>query len=289
MPWAVRGPSNLPDNWQIRPSWLTLHMVDQIRVTFARLCRDTRIMLDITQRELASIVGVSRPQITAIEAGRSNPPLGTVQQIAEALGLEVELVARPPQVIALRQRDLVHAWCSAHVGRRLRRAGCETHREVEVVHARSHGWIDLIAFDPRTRTLVIVEIKTRLDDLGAIERQLGWYEREALAVADRYGWVPTRVVTWLLVLATEEVDTAIRLNRGALREAFPVRAPAMRELLDGTAGTLPTDRGLAMIDPASRRVDWLISTRLEGRRSEAPYRDYADAAQRLADPNRRLR
>lgn len=264
-------------------------MVDPLRVTFARLCRDTRIMLDITQRELASIVGVSRPQITAIEAGRSNLPLGMVQQIAEALGLEVDFVARPPQVIAPRQGDLVHAWCSAHVDRRLRRGGWETHREVEVVHARSHGWIDLIAFDPRTRTLVIVEIKTRLDDLGAIERQLGWYEREALAVANRYGWVPTRIVTWLLVLASDEVDTSIRLNREALREGFPVRAPAMREILDGAARTLPTGRGLAMIDPSSRRVDWLISTRPEGRRSDAPYRDYADAARRLADPNRRLR
>ena len=246
-------------------------------------------MLDITQRDLAGIVGVSRSQITAIEAGRSNPPLGMVQQIANALGLEIDFIARPPQVIAPRQRDLVHAWCSAHVDRRLRRAGWETRREVEVVHARSHGWIDLIAFDPRTRTLVIVEIKTRLDDLGAIERQLGWYEREALAVANRHGWVPTRVVTWLLVLASEEVDTSIRLNRGALREGFPVRAPAMREVLVGAASPHRQGRGLALIDPASRRVDWLISTRPEGRRSEAPYRDYADATRRLADPNRRLR
>ncbi|MEO5884019.1 MAG: hypothetical protein ABIQ58_00675, partial [Candidatus Limnocylindrales bacterium] len=95
-------------------------------------------------------------------------------------------------------------------------------------------------------------------------------------------------VTWLLALASDEVDGAIRTNREALREGFPVRAPIMRGVLVGTADA-PQGRGLALIDPASRRGECLISTRAEGRRSDAPYRDYADTARRLADPNRRSR
>jgi hypothetical protein len=54
-------------------------------------------------------------------------------------------------------------------------------REVEIVHGRSHGWIDLLAFDRRTGTMLILEIKTRLSDLGAIERQIAWYERMGMA------------------------------------------------------------------------------------------------------------
>lgn len=55
-------------------------------------------------------------------------------------------------------------------------AGCLIAREVDISAGGGRGWIDILAFDPRTATLVIVEIKTRLDDLGRVERQLGWYE-----------------------------------------------------------------------------------------------------------------
>jgi hypothetical protein len=45
---------------------------------------------------------------------------------------------------------------------------------------------------------------------------------------------------------------------------------------------LTTGRGLALIDPTSRRRDWLLPSRSDGRRTRAPYMDYADAARRLA-------
>lgn len=137
-------------------------MPSHLRVTFARLCFDTRTMLDITQQTLADAVGVSRPYIAAIEAGRGNPSLEVVVRIADRLGIELELVARQPSVLARAQHDLVHARCSGYVDRRLRRAGWEVRREVEVVNGQSHGWIDLLAFDPRTGMLLIIEVKTRI-------------------------------------------------------------------------------------------------------------------------------
>ena len=39
-------------------------------------------------------------------------------------------------------------------------------------------------------------------------------------------------------------------------------------------------QGLAMIDPSSRRREWLIRTTVDGRRSAAPYVDYADFMRR---------
>jgi len=149
------------------------------------------------------------------------------------------------------------------------------------VHARSHGWIDLLALDRGTATLVIVEIKTRLDDLGAMERQIGWYERSALDAARRQGWCPARVITWLVALASAENETVIQANRTIFDHAFPVRASAASAWQRG-GGAPPPGRALALIDPASRRRDWLIRTRLDGRRSEPPYVDYRDAMQRFA-------
>jgi DNA-binding XRE family transcriptional regulator len=258
-------------------------MHEPLRVTFARLCRESRVDLDITQRELAIAVGVSRPHIAAIESGRANPPIELVTRIGQALGLEIGLTWRPPIILGDHlAQDVVHARCSGYSDRRLRSAGWLTKREVEIVHGRSHGWVDLLAYEPRTRTFLIVEIKTALTDIGALERQIGWYEREARALARRFGWRPLRIMTWVLALASGEVDAAIATHREVLRQAFPVRAVAMRATLAGTRIGIAGERGLALIDPASRRRDWLIPSRSDGRRSPAPYRDHGDARARLA-------
>jgi transcriptional regulator with XRE-family HTH domain len=252
-----------------------------IRVTFAQLCRDTRIRLQLTQERLADAVGVSRGYIANIERGRANPSLELVERIARALDTEIDFVLRPPVVIrGSRQRDLVHARCSGYVDRRLRGAGWLTAREVEIVHGRSHGWIDLLAFDPRTGTLLVIEVKTRLDDLGAVERQLGWYERSAFEVARRLGWRPRRVVGWLLVLASDEVESVLRSNRGLMAQAFPTRAREMGRLLDAHDQS-GGGRGIALIDPTSKRRNWLGLSRIDGRRASVPFKDYGDAACRM--------
>jgi transcriptional regulator with XRE-family HTH domain len=238
-------------------------------------------MLDVTQQTLADAVGVSRPYIAAIESGRANPTLDLVVRIADRLGIEIDLVARKPLILGPPQHDLVHARCSGYVDRRLRRAGWEVRREVEVVHGRSHGWIDVLAFDPRTRVLLIIEIKTRIDDLGAIERQLGWYERSAVALAHGFGWRPQRTAAWLIALASDDVDVGISVNADVLRSAFPARAAEMARVVAGVPPATAMARGVALIDPSSRRRDWLLRSRSDGRRSPAPYRDYADAAHRF--------
>jgi transcriptional regulator with XRE-family HTH domain len=250
-----------------------------LRITFASLCRDTRTMLDITQQELAGAVGISRSHIAGIETGRVDPSVDLAWSIADRLGLDLQFLGRPPLAVEPRRDDLVHARCSAYVDRRLVGHGWSIARELEVFAGRSHGWIDLLAFDPRSRTLVIVEIKTRLDDIGGMERQIAWYEREALGLARSLGWLPERRLAWLLLLASDEVERQISLHRDILGRSFQDRAPAMRlVILDGAAQA--RSRGLALINPTSRRRDWLISARSDGRRSATPFRDYADAARR---------
>lgn len=270
-----------PGKSEMRYACFARTMSSHLRVTFARLCFETRTMLDISQQALADAVGVSRAYISTIESGRANPSLDLVSRVADRLGIEIDLLARPPLILARPQHDLVHARCSGYVDRRLRRAGWEVRREAEIVHGRSHGWIDLLAFDRRTGMMLIIEVKTRLDDLGAIERQLGWYERSAKGLAHEMGWRPERVAGWLLALASDEVESSIRANGDALRAAFPVRADHMTAIIGGQIVPDASSRALALIDPSSRRREWLLRSRSDGRRSAAPYRGYADAAQRF--------
>jgi len=268
-------------NWQVSAACCNVGMVVPLRTMVAQLIRDARTMLDISQHDLAVAVGVTRAYIGRIEAGRANPTVDLIDRLAQSLGIGVRLMGDLPVVESERQSDAVHAWCSGYVSRRLRRLGWEVRREVLVGSGNRRGWIDIVAFHPHTRTLLLIEIKTWLDDLGAVERQIGRYEQSWRAVAEAFGWRPALWSPWLLVTQTAQADEFIRRNRSTLRDAFPLRASAMRQILSGTAAQVPASaRGLAMIDPSSRRREWLIATSADGRRSAPAFRDYADAARR---------
>ena len=244
---------------------------------FGHQIRSTRIALDVPLAEVAARVGLTPSYIARVERGRANPTIGAVESLFDALGIEVDWQLRGPVFIGdARRGDVVHARCLSYAQRRLEAAGWHVAREVEVVHGRHHAWIDLLAFHPATRTLLIVECKTRAEDAGAIERQVTWYERVAMEQARALGWEAVRTMTWLLVLASDEAETDLARHREAFATSFPRRAREMALDLGGVAGG-PVGRGLALIDPGSRRRDWLIRSRLDGRRSPAPYASYSAA------------
>jgi len=256
-----------------------------LRIAVADWCRRTRIDLDITQQQLAGSLGISRTYLSEIEADRANPSLDLVDRMGGALDTRFELVARGPILIGGPiERDLVHARCSGYVGRRLSTTGLEVVREVGVIDGRVRGWIDLLAYDRRSRTMFVIEIKTDLDDLGRIERQIGWYERVMWTTDIARSWRPQQVRSWLLVLATAQVEDSIARNRELLAAAFPARAAAMRRILDGTAATDTPTRGMALVDPRRRGREWLLPSRIDGRRSAAPYADRGAAARIFARP-----
>ena len=197
------------------------------------------------------------------------------------LGIRVEFDAHTLGMAGRReQRDLVHATCSAYVARRLARDGWQTRLEVEIGTGRYRGWIDVLAFRPADQSLFIAEVKTEILDLGAIQRALTWYEREAWKAARQLGWHARQATAALLVLATGENDARVSVNRAALKASFPTTGRQLQEWVGSIRSSSPP-AAIAMINPRSRRADWLISTRSDGRRSDAPFADYRDAARRL--------
>jgi hypothetical protein len=124
------------------------------------------------------------------------------------------------------------------------------------------------------------EVKTELHDAGAVQRTLGWYERSAWTAARQFGWKPRRLGSALLLLSTVRNDERLADNRTLLRQAFPARARELAAWLADPRQPLP-ERAIAIIDPRSRRREWLQPTRSDGRRALARYRDYADASAAL--------
>lgn len=242
------------------------------------LVRDLRLTVGWSQRELARRADVSQALVSAIESGRiANVTVGTLAALLAAMGSELVIDAiRPFLADRERQRDPAHVLCINQVVRRLQRAGWATATEVEVGGDRSRGWVDVLAWNPVTGVVLVIEIKTEIHDLGAIERSLGWYERESWAAARRLGWQPRRVVGVLILLATEANDTRLRDNREAIARGFPIRAASLADIVAGTRAPTDRSRAVAMVDPRSKRQSWLRPARVDGRRAPAPYAHYAD-------------
>lgn len=196
------------------------------RSVIGRAVREGRLAIGWSQKELSRAAGLSTGMVAAVELGSVNVTVDTSGRLLSMLGLAVELRIDTPFADP-RPRDAGHARSVAHVQRRLEAAGWLVQREVEVVHARSHGWIDVLAFQPATGILLVIEVKTEIHDLGRIERTLGWYGREAWPAARRLGWRLRIARPWLLVLATEVNEERIRDNRALLAQSFPSRGLTM--------------------------------------------------------------
>ena len=250
--------------------------------------RAIRTKIGWTQGELGRRAGLSQSMVSLIERGRVlDLTVRTARVLLAALGARLIVTVGAPYLADReRQRDPAHSRLSSYVGGRLRRSGWIVRTEVEIGGDRSRGWIDIVAMEPRTGVMLIIELKTEIHDLGEIQRQLGWYERASEVVARREGWRPRRRLGCLLLLATTANDARTAANRAAIDMSFPVRASSLGLVMSGQTNTTPPGRAIAMVDPRSRRVAWARPLRIDGRRSPAPYTDYADFMRRAERPTK---
>jgi transcriptional regulator with XRE-family HTH domain len=251
----------------------------------ASVVLDARKAIGWTQMELARRANTSQAAVSRLESGRIEEiDLGLVGRVLDAFHARVELTIDIPHLSdRRRQRDPAHARCVAFVRNRLAAIGWTVRTEVEIVAGRSQGWMDLFAQHGPTATVGVFEIKTDIDDAGRVERQIAWYEREAFATARRLGWESRGLVSAVLVLDTERAERRLRENRDILDHDFPVRASELLAwLTQPIADARPKGRALAMVDPLSRRRDWLRATVVDGRRRPSRYADYAEFMRKAA-------
>lgn len=67
-----------------------------IKEEMGQLVRARRKFLQLRQRDLAELAGVTLRGLTAIEGGRGNPTLNQLSKIASVLGMQVTLTQKRP-------------------------------------------------------------------------------------------------------------------------------------------------------------------------------------------------
>jgi transcriptional regulator with XRE-family HTH domain len=256
--------------------------MSEIRVGLGAAIRVARRDRGWSQAALAVSAGVSQSLVSDIESGGVGASIESLASVARALDAQLTIELRAPRVIRLGERqDPAHSRCVAASRGVFERAGLACVVEREIVDGRFRGWIDLLGYSRESRRLVLAEIKTEIRDLGGLERQVGWYVRACMGAVRGLGWQPKEIVVVVALLATAVNDACVVANRQAFGQAFPMRGTALAAAL--FEGGSIAGWGLTMVDPRRRGIRAFQGLRADGRRTDAPYHDYADFM-RLVSP-----
>lgn len=190
-------------------------------IAVGRLLRMVRIRRESRQSDVAERARVSASVVARHERGMLNS-LAMLERHASALDLRLDLrlVGRTGQLVRLADEE--HAAIAEAIAGWLRRSGLEVEAEASFSEWGERGRIDLLAYDPHTGTVVIVEVKTLLLDLQELLGSMDVRERLVAVIARRRGWSVARRVTMLAVAASAANRTVVR-SHPALFQPFTVR------------------------------------------------------------------
>lgn len=177
------------------------------------------------QTDVAAKARVSATTVRRIERGElDSVPFRTVRAVLRPLEIDARLVARWRGGDLDRLMDEDHATLVGIVAQLLEGAGWTVQPEVSFAVYGERGSIDLLAWHPPSRTLLVVEIKTSLNSVEETLRVQDAKVRLAARVAkERFGWDAAEVA-WMLALPD---DTTSR-RRVARHDAVLARTHPMR-------------------------------------------------------------
>ena len=174
--------------------------------------------------------------------------MGDIERLFAALDIHSVLTVSWRGGELDRLLDEGHAAVGAACAALLRRLGWEVLTEVTFSIYGERGSIDLLAWHPRTRALLVIEIKTELTSAEETLRRLDVKVRLAPQICrERFGAAPA-AVSRLLVVADTSANRA-RVGRLAvlLDGAYPVRGTDVRRWIARPAGAIG---GLLFLDTA---------------------------------------
>lgn len=160
------------------------------RVRLGNTFRAIRLELHLRQSDVAARAGVSQSTVSSIECGLSGPvPLDKLERVAGVLQADFAVALRWRGPNLARLLDRRHAALSNAVVAELRAAGWQMLPEETFNDFGDRGAVDILAWRPPERALLIIEVKTELVDLQEMLRTLDMKSRVVPGqVRRRYGW-----------------------------------------------------------------------------------------------------
>lgn len=209
-----------------------------------------------TQQRLADEAHVSRWAVVEVEAGRGQRiTADRLIRVVATLGGYLSIRIQYQGEGLDRLRDRRHAALVDQLVGQLRGLGWEVATEVSFNVFGERGSIDVLAFEPTSGALLVIEVKSVVPDVGAMLATLDRKVRLASELAQARGW-RVRTVSRLLVLP--EARTARRRideHDATFRNAFPARNVEVNRWLRSPSGSVSGLLFLPNARDAGRRRD----------------------------------
>jgi transcriptional regulator with XRE-family HTH domain len=195
--------------------------VDDLRVGTA--IRVIRVRKRLRQKDVAALARLSPTIVGRIEHGRlANVSLGSIRRVAQALDARVDMFVR---------------WQGGDLGRLINARHAAMHEAMAQTFAALEGWlaepevsfsiygergvIEILAWHPKARTLLVIELKTELVDVNELMGSVDRKGRLAAEIARKRGWRPASISTWVVLADSRTNRRALASHETVLRAKFP--------------------------------------------------------------------
>lgn len=199
--------------------------------------RAVRLRRRLRQADVARLAGVSPKVISRIECGGlDGVVVGRAMRVARSLDIRLEWNAWWRGGELDRMVNAGHAAMHESVARWLRASGWLIAPEASFSIYGERGVIDVLAFEPASRALLVVELKTHLVDVQALLGAVDRYRRLAPVLARERGWEVQAVSAWVVLRDTASNRRRLAAHATVLRSAFPQDGRAIRGWLSHPRG-----------------------------------------------------
>jgi transcriptional regulator with XRE-family HTH domain len=198
--------------------------------------RAVRLRRRWRQQDVANAAGVSRATVSRLERGWLS--LDGPRAIARVLDIRLEATVR---------------WRGGELDRLLNARHSALHESLAMWFRARRDWvfapevsfsiygergvIDVLAWHPARRALLVIELKTDVVDVQELIGTADRKHRLATKIARGRGWAsPAAVSLWVVVLATKTNRRRVALHAAVLRAAFPLDGRGMRGWLRDPTG-----------------------------------------------------
>jgi hypothetical protein len=181
---------------------------------------------------------VSATLVARAERGElASIPMGKVRRVTETLGARFDAMIR---------------WRGADLGRLLDTRHAGMHEAMAALLSGLDGWlfepevsfsiygergiIDVLAWHPGRRVLLVIELKTELVEVSGLIGSMDQRRRLAWRIARERGWDPVAVSTWVVIADSRTNRRAVAAYSGVLRAKMPVDGRGIRSWLRDPSG-----------------------------------------------------
>lgn len=193
--------------------------------------RAVRVRRGWRQLDVARKAGFDASLISRIERGHlEQMQLGTILSVARVLDIQVTLTARSRGADLDRLVSGRHAGLHESVARWFAEELPDWTLDPEVSFSiyGERGIIDILAWHPGNRALVIIELKTDIVDVNELIARMDQRRRLAMRIIEGRGWHPLTVSTWVIVADGRANRARLAAHRAVLRNAFPLDGRSIR-------------------------------------------------------------